>query len=55
MLLLGAKNTATQAVDVDGLINLGQVYRRYCKKNKNSSAGIPWCSFLGMEQPSGCR
>lgn len=33
MLLLGTKNTAIQAVDVDGLINLGQVYRRYCKKN----------------------
>jgi hypothetical protein len=31
-LLIGLKNTATQTVDVDGLINLGSVYRRYDKK-----------------------
>lgn len=31
-LLIGLKNTATQDVVVDGLINLGSVYRRYDKK-----------------------
>lgn len=33
MLLLGVKNTATQTVLADGLINIGSVYRKYCKKN----------------------
>jgi len=33
MLLLGVKNTATQAVLADGIVNIGSVYRRYCKKN----------------------
>ena len=33
MLLIGVKNTATQAVLADGLINIGSVYRKYCKKN----------------------
>lgn len=32
MLLIGLKNTATQDVVIDGLINLGSVYRRYDKK-----------------------
>ena len=34
-LLIGLKNTATQDVVVDGLINLGSVYRRYDKKSSN--------------------
>ena len=38
MLLLGVKNTTTQAVLADGIINIGSVYRRYCKKN---SCGVP--------------
>jgi hypothetical protein len=38
MLLLGVKNTATQAVLADGIINIGSVYRRYCKK---SACGVP--------------
>lgn len=33
MLLLGVKNTSTQTVLADGTINLGSVYRKYCKKN----------------------
>jgi hypothetical protein len=33
MLLLGVKNTATQAVLADGIINIGSVYRKYCKKS----------------------
>ena len=37
MLLLGVKNASTQTVLTDGIINLGSVYRRYCKKN---SCGI---------------
>lgn len=31
-LLLGVKNTADQTVAVGGIINLGNVYRKYCKK-----------------------
>lgn len=38
MLLLGVKNTTPQDVIVDGLINIGSSYRRYCKKNK---CGVP--------------
>ena len=38
MLLLGVKNTTTQAVVVDGIVNIGSSYRRYCKKNK---CGVP--------------
>lgn len=38
MLLIGVKNTGTQTVLTDGLINIGSVYRRYCKKN---SCGVP--------------
>ena len=38
MLLIGVKNTATQAVLADGIINIGSVYRRYCKK---SPCGVP--------------
>ena len=33
MLLLGTKNVGTQTVLADGTINLGSVYRKYCKKN----------------------
>ena len=32
MLLLGLKNISTQSVATDGLVNLGNVYRKYCKK-----------------------
>lgn len=33
MLLLGTKNIGTQTVLADGVVNLGSVYRRYCRKN----------------------
>ena len=33
MLLLGTKNIGTQTVLADGVINIGSVYRRNCKKN----------------------
>lgn len=33
MLLLGTKNISTQTVLTDGTINIGAVYRKYCKKN----------------------
>lgn len=33
-LLLGVRNTTTQSVPALGTINLGSVYRRYCKKNQ---------------------
>ena len=34
-LLIGLKNTTSQDVVVDGLINLGSVYRRYDKRGYN--------------------
>lgn len=33
MLLIGVKNTGTQTVLADGIVNIGSVYRKYCKKN----------------------
>lgn len=44
MLLLGTKTIATQSVAVNGIVNLGAVYRRYCKKN---SCGVPTFAFDG--------
>ena len=38
MLLLGVKNVGTQTVLTDGIVNLGSVYRKYCKKN---ACGVP--------------
>lgn len=38
MLLIGTKNIGTQTVLPDGIINIGSVYRRYCKKN---ACGFP--------------
>ncbi len=38
MLLLGTKNIGTQTVLTDSVVNLGSVYRKYCKKN---GCGIP--------------
>lgn len=34
MLLLGLKNATTQDVVVDGIVNIGNSYRKYDKKNK---------------------
>lgn len=33
MYLLGTRNITSQAIDVNGTLNLGEVYRRYCKRN----------------------
>lgn len=33
MFLLGTKNISTQSVLTDGIVNLGSVYRKFCKKN----------------------
>lgn len=33
MLLLGVKNAGAQTVLTDGIVNIGSVYRKYCKKN----------------------
>lgn len=33
MLLIGVKNVGTQTVLTDGIVNIGSVYRKYCKKN----------------------
>lgn len=38
MLLLGTKNVGTQTVLADGTINIGNVYRRFCKAN---NCGVP--------------
>lgn len=38
MLLIGLKNPNLQTIDVDGVVNLGSVYRRYTKKG---SCGLP--------------
>lgn len=42
--LIGLVNTSTQAVAVDGLINLGTVYRRFSKKN---DCGVGTFNFYG--------
>lgn len=33
MLLIGTKNIGTQTVLTGGVVNIGSVYRKYCKKN----------------------
>lgn len=38
MFLIGIKNVGTQTVLADGIISIGNVYRKYCKKNY---CGIP--------------
>ena len=45
--LIGLQDTATQTVLADGLIQIGDVYRRYCRKNScgvkvydNTSTGV---------------
>ena len=45
--LIGVKNPASQTVLTDGIITIGDVYRRYCRKNNcgtkvfdNTSTGI---------------
>lgn len=38
MLLVGTRNVGTQTVLTDGIINVGTVYRRYCKPTCN---GLP--------------
>lgn len=35
MLLIGTQNTGTQTVLTDGIVSLGTVYRKYCKKANN--------------------
>lgn len=34
MLLIGLKNTGEQTVLASGLVNIGNVYRKYCKANR---------------------
>ena len=38
MLLIGTKNTTSQTVLTDGLVNIGNVYRKYCRRASN---GLP--------------
>lgn len=42
MLLIGTKNATSQTVLTGGLIDLGTIYRKYCKKN---SCGIKTFDF----------
>ena len=35
MLLIGTQNTGSQTVLTDGIISIGSVYRKYCKKTSN--------------------
>lgn len=44
MLLLGVKNTNSQTLAPDSMVNLGSVYRQYSKKNK---CGIKTFDFNG--------
>lgn len=44
MLLLGLRNASEQVVPVGGIINLGTVYRRYCKKCN----GVKTFDFSGL-------
>lgn len=39
MLLVGIQNTGSQTVLTDGIISLGSVYRKYCKRLNN---GLPY-------------
>lgn len=34
MYLIGLANTGSQTVATDGVINIGDVYRRYCRRNR---------------------
>lgn len=34
MLLIGTRNFGTQTVLADGLVNIGSVYRKFCKRNR---------------------
>ena len=38
MLLIGTKNVGTQTVLADGLVNIGTIYRKFCKRNR---CGVP--------------
>lgn len=44
MLLLGTRNAASQTLAVGSNVNLGEVYRKYCKKN---SCGVKAFDFNG--------
>ena len=40
MLLLGTKNVGTQTVLAGGIVDIGSVYRKYCKKNACGGAAF---------------
>ena len=44
MLLLGTRNATSQTLAVNSNVNLGEVYRKYCKKN---SCGVKAFDFNG--------
>ena len=44
MYLLGTRNASTQALVTGGIVNLGEVYRKFCRKN---SCGLKAFEFNG--------
>lgn len=49
-LLLGVKNTTTQTVPTGGTINLGSVYRKYCKKCNGVNTFAFNGNSIGLQQ-----
>lgn len=50
MLLLGLKNNTIQALDVNENVNLGAVYRKYCKKCNGTTTFATTGSRVALQQ-----
>lgn len=53
MLLLGTRNITAQDLAVNGILNLGEVYRKYCKKNSYGSKAFDFNATSISLQQSG--
>ncbi len=53
MLLIGTRNSTSQSVLTGGTINLGEVYRKYCKKNSSGVKAFDFNSTSISLQHSG--
>ena len=51
MLLLGLKNISTQSVATDGFVNLGNVYRKYCRKCNGITTFATNGESVSLQQP----
>lgn len=51
MLLLGLKNTTSQTVLTNGVIDLGSVYRKYCKKCNGITTFATNSNSVRLNQP----